>query len=105
LILILMLLVGLASPPAAQQLTQQEARQAAEKIVLEFNRANQAKDAAANLYAAAASASEQQKLLDSIQLRALQSVGFWWPQAAWRKTVTGMFPCPITTFWNMGLKA
>jgi peptide/nickel transport system substrate-binding protein len=40
----------------------------------------------------------------------LQSVpyvplGFWWPQAAWRKTVTGVFPCPITTFWNIGLEA
>ena len=47
LVLILVLLVGLASPAAAQQLTQQEARQAAEKIVSESNRANQAKDAAA----------------------------------------------------------
>jgi peptide/nickel transport system substrate-binding protein len=58
----------------------------------------------------AASASEQQKLLDAIQLRAFQSVpyvplGFWWLQSAWRKTVTGVFRSPITTFWNIGLKA
>ncbi len=55
----------------------------------------------------AAPAPEQKPLADKIQAEALDSLpyiplGFYWQPSAWRKTVTGMFNCPVTAFWNLG---
>ncbi len=54
-----------------------------------------------------APASEQKALADRIQARAFETVpfvplGYYWQPSAWNKSVTGTFPCPITSFWNMG---
>jgi peptide/nickel transport system substrate-binding protein len=46
-------------------------------------------------------------LADRIQARAFETVpfvplGYYWQPSAWNKSVTGTFPCPITSFWNIG---
>jgi peptide/nickel transport system substrate-binding protein len=46
-------------------------------------------------------------LADRLQARALETVpfvplGFYWQPSAWNKSVTGIFSCPITSFWNIG---
>jgi peptide/nickel transport system substrate-binding protein len=49
----------------------------------------------------------QKKLADAIQVRAFETVpfiplGYYWQPSAWRRNVTGTFPCQITSFWNIG---
>ncbi|MGI4952338.1 MAG: ABC transporter substrate-binding protein [Janthinobacterium lividum] len=49
----------------------------------------------------------RKRLADAIQVQALQSVpfvplGYYWQPSAWRRNLTGMFPCPITAYWNIG---
>jgi peptide/nickel transport system substrate-binding protein len=55
----------------------------------------------------AASESARKSLADKIQVEAMQSVpfiplGYYWQPSAWRKNVTGVFPCQVTAFWNIG---
>ena len=49
----------------------------------------------------------RKRLADAIQVRAMESVpfvplGFYWQPSAWRKNVTGVLPCQVTAFWNIG---
>ena len=55
----------------------------------------------------AADDASRHRLADAIQVRAMEVVpfiplGFYWQPSAWRKTVTGVFPCQVTAFWNIG---
>ena len=55
----------------------------------------------------AADDAERKRLADAIQVQAMQTVpfvplGFYWQPSAWRRNVTGVFPCQITAFWNIG---
>ena len=50
----------------------------------------------------------RKRLADAIQVRAMDSVpfiplGYYWQPSAWRRSVTGIFPCQVTAFWNLGL--
>ncbi len=50
---------------------------------------------------------ERKRLADAIQVRAIETVpfiplGYYWQPSAWRRSVTGVFPCQITAFWNIG---
>ncbi len=52
----------------------------------------------------------QKQIADAIQVRAFETVpfiplGYYWQPSAWRKTVTGTFPCQVTSFWNIGKTA
>jgi peptide/nickel transport system substrate-binding protein len=54
-----------------------------------------------------APASELKPLADRLQIRAFETVpfvplGYYWQPSAWNKSVTGIFPCPVTGFWNIG---
>jgi peptide/nickel transport system substrate-binding protein len=58
----------------------------------------------------AASEAERKSLADKIQVEAMQSVpfiplGYYWQPSAWRSNLTGVFPCQITAFWNIGKSA
>lgn len=51
--------------------------------------------------------SDQKAIADQLQARAFETVpfvplGYYWQPSAWNKSVTGTFPCPITSFWNIG---
>ena len=55
----------------------------------------------------AAEEPERKRLADAIQVRAMESVpfiplGYYWQPSAWRRSVTGVFPCQVTAFWNLG---
>ena len=52
----------------------------------------------------------QKQIANAIQVRAFETVpfiplGYYWQPSAWRKTVTGTFPCQVTSFWNIGKSA
>ncbi len=52
----------------------------------------------------------QKQIADAIQVRAFETVpfiplGYYWQPSAWQKTVTGTFPCQVTSFWNLGKSA
>ena len=54
----------------------------------------------------AADEPERKRLADAIQVQAMQSVpfiplGYYWQPSAWRRNLTGVLPCQVTTFWNM----
>ncbi len=58
----------------------------------------------------AADDAARKRLADAIQVQAMQSVpfvplGYYWQPSAWRRNVTGVFPCQITAFWNLGKSA
>ena len=49
----------------------------------------------------------RKRLADALQVQAMQSVPFiplgsYWQPSAWRRNVTGVFPCQVTTYWNIG---
>jgi peptide/nickel transport system substrate-binding protein len=51
--------------------------------------------------------SSRKKLAAELQVRAFQTVpfiplGYYWQPSAWRKNVTGTFPCQVTSFWKIG---
>jgi peptide/nickel transport system substrate-binding protein len=53
---------------------------------------------------------DQKRIGDQIQARAFETVpfvplGYYWQPSAWGKSVTGTFPCPITSFWNIAVAA
>ncbi len=53
---------------------------------------------------------ERKRLADALQVRAMETIpfiplGYYWQPSAWRRNVTGVFPCQITAFWNLGKQA
>ncbi len=49
----------------------------------------------------------RKRLADAIQVRAMETVpfiplGYYWQPSAWRRNVSGIFPCQVTAFWNIG---
>ena len=49
----------------------------------------------------------RKRLADALQVQAMQTVPFiplgsYWQPSAWRRNVTGVFPCQVTTYWNIG---
>ena len=49
----------------------------------------------------------RKRLADALQVQAMQSVPFiplgsYWQPSAWRRNVTGVFPCQVTAYWNIG---
>ena len=55
----------------------------------------------------AADDAERKRLADAIQVQAMESVpfvplGYFWQPSAWRRNVTGVFPCQVTAYWNLG---
>jgi peptide/nickel transport system substrate-binding protein len=55
----------------------------------------------------ATDATTRKKIADALQVRAFETVpfiplGYYWQPSAWRKNVTGTFPCQVTSFWNIG---
>jgi peptide/nickel transport system substrate-binding protein len=54
----------------------------------------------------AATEAERKRLADAIQVQAFQTVpfvplGFYWQPSAWRRSLAGVFPCPVTVYWNI----
>ena len=52
----------------------------------------------------------RRRLADAIQVRAMETVpfiplGYYWQPSAWRRNVTGVFPCQVAAFWNIGLSS
>lgn len=55
----------------------------------------------------ATSPEDQKRIADAIQVRSFETLpfiplGYYWQPSAWGKSVTGVFPCQITAFWNIG---
>jgi peptide/nickel transport system substrate-binding protein len=64
-------------------------------------------EALRNEWLAAPDLTAQKRIADAIQVRSFETVpfiplGYYWQPSAWRKNVTGTFPCQITSFWNIG---
>jgi peptide/nickel transport system substrate-binding protein len=58
-------------------------------------------------WAVAPSAEEQKKLAIALQVQAFKTLpyiplGSLYPQVAYRKTLTGLYPTPVASYWNIG---
>ncbi|MCW3476581.1 ABC transporter substrate-binding protein [Limobrevibacterium gyesilva] len=63
-----------------------------------------------NEWLVAADPAEQKRIATAIQVRSFETVpfvplGYYQQPSAWRKNVTGTFPCQVTSFWNIGKSA
>lgn len=58
-------------------------------------------------WAVAPTPGEQKKLAIALQVQAFKTLpyiplGSLYPQVAYRKTLTGLYPCPVASYWNIG---
>jgi peptide/nickel transport system substrate-binding protein len=42
---------------------------------------------------------------EAMRLMAYIPLGYYWQPSAWRRSVNGVFRCPVTAFWNIGKSA